>query len=413
MTRHRIKFTPTLKTATAMTINIEDLAVCRRDRDFTNLLDIKNTHHSAFIKRLRDLGEYYTWAELRESDSARSICVDQFLDLFGMEYWGIQKNREKYLMPDSMERGDAVTYPGDKPEIEKTLILLLKRKAETMMKQLKEEAPESAQRATQKRAAPEDMDYTLDEKQAEDAKNADEAATITIAETAEATENKVTEALPAAEPKETNPKTTRYSKRRMLAEARERECKRAPSSTRSSISSSSLTSLFSPRTIAPGPVAPERSPTSAPSLVDASLINALRTKYGRDTYFLVTTDTEPKISPAWVKYQHITSASSFLMKMGRERDLEEEWWTPNAQMNIESAVSDELLDFVTVAQDVIAMASVNFEWTGEEVLVRWGNDSDWEVVVRLIEKAWIAREFAFGVSGVEIFKIRVVLHLEY
>ncbi|KAL2863900.1 uncharacterized protein BJX67DRAFT_384263 [Aspergillus lucknowensis] len=99
-------------------INMEDLALCKRDRDFTNLLDLKNEYHSSFIKQLRahEHNDFHTWRELQASADARRACISRFLNIYGMEYWGSEKNREKYLMDDSIERDDVVKYPDNSDE---------------------------------------------------------------------------------------------------------------------------------------------------------------------------------------------------------------------------------------------------------------------------------------------------------
>lgn len=87
--------------------------MCKRDRDFTNILDLKFEHHSKFIRNLRQHVELsHTWKEIRGSASAREFCIDRFLDIYGAEYWSVQ-NRSKYIMSDSVARGDEVRYPAD------------------------------------------------------------------------------------------------------------------------------------------------------------------------------------------------------------------------------------------------------------------------------------------------------------
>ncbi|KAL3481195.1 hypothetical protein BJX99DRAFT_180418 [Aspergillus californicus] len=158
--------------------------------------------------------------------------------------------------------------------------------------------------------------------------------------------------------------------------------------------------------------AQERPSTSSLSLATPAMLDALRSKYRRDTWFLITADTEPIFASAWEKYQHFTSVSSFLLEMGRARDLEEEWLNPATQNQpeVEEAGENQFCT-TTAAQHVIEMASVRFDWCDEDVLVRWGNDNDWGVVMQVLQKAWMRREF--GAEFIDVFKIRVVLHLVY
>lgn len=99
-----------------MGINSGEIAACRRDRDFTNLLDLKHEFHTTFIRKLRAHVEtFYTWRDLRQSAKSRSSCIEQFLDIHGPEYWG-GKNRERYIMSDSVARDDDVRLPEDRGE---------------------------------------------------------------------------------------------------------------------------------------------------------------------------------------------------------------------------------------------------------------------------------------------------------
>jgi hypothetical protein len=97
-------------------ISTEDLSGCTRERDFTNLLDLKHKHHHTFLKNLRQhVGYFFNWKELRGSPVVRGRFADSFLSLYGTEYRG-SKNREKYIMPDSVARGDEIRYPDDAAE---------------------------------------------------------------------------------------------------------------------------------------------------------------------------------------------------------------------------------------------------------------------------------------------------------
>lgn len=156
---------------------------------------------------------------------------------------------------------------------------------------------------------------------------------------------------------------------------------------------------------------PENSKMSTLNLVDESVAKSLYSRYLRDTFLLVSTDqNQVHVAPAWVKFQNFKSASTFLLDMGRELGLEKQWWTPDAQMEVEGGARAHQADYVSAAQSVIAMASVKFMWSEEEVLIRWGNDSDWGIVMQFIQKAWIAKEFGHGVF--DLFKVGVVIHLE-
>jgi hypothetical protein len=149
---------------------------------------------------------------------------------------------------------------------------------------------------------------------------------------------------------------------------------------------------------------------STVSLVDANLARALYAKYRHDTFFLITTDGPRATAAVWHKYKDFGAASSFLLEMSRARGLENRWWTAEAQMMIDGESGPSEADYVLAAKEVIAEASVTLEWSGEEVLVRWDNSADWELVRQMVQKAWISRELGFQM--ITVFKVKVLLHLE-
>ncbi|KAI9372776.1 hypothetical protein BJX61DRAFT_422443 [Aspergillus egyptiacus] len=435
-------------------LKTEALSQCRRYRDFTNFLDLQHKHHNRFLGKLRSFSELYSWNDLQLSETKRGHCIDHFLETHAMEYWGTEENRSQHLMSDSIERGDVVSYPEHRDEIRKTLVLLLKRQADSKVKgEHKEEQSQVTLPIIGKRKATEDHKYVPEEEDKEEGglglkmanddrapvgenatkeeKNAeayefidsDGRADPSVAsdknknkadhtsDAVEATEHKTEQADAGPEaglaymtPKNA-PELAHSAKRRIFADASIRM--RYPESESDSDSiSSTRTTLHSPIT-----VAPESSSAGSTSLVNEHFAAALRTKYRRDTYFQVTTDADPiapehPIAPTWVKMMNVTSASAFLLRMGRERGLEERWWNPNTQMEVEGAAQP---DYVNAARGIIAMASVRLEWSGEEVLVRWGNDVDFQIVLKLIQKAWMGHEFGF--QNIDVFNVRVVLHL--
>ncbi|RDW70840.1 uncharacterized protein DSM5745_08351 [Aspergillus mulundensis] len=376
-------------------LNMEDLSSCRRDRDFTNLLDIKYQYHSAFLKRIREHVEtFHTWRELRESPTTTKICVDQFLDHYGEEYWGIQ-NREKYIMSDSIARGDDVRYPEDAHEISQALVLLFKKKADSLVK----DEPQSSQATVTALARiPAQTAHLIETAPVTEAP--EELEEFTPTEHHEEDDDEEED----DEEDEDNFAPRPIKKRRTAIFP----IRTLPTSDESSLTSET-TSLSPYSTHTDTHATPAISSMTSLSLVNTHLEKALRSKWRRDTFFLVTTDTS-KAAPAWTKFVNYKSASSFLLEMGRARGLEKKWWTPNAQMEVEGEAAVNFDDHVAAAQQVISMASVKLEWSGKEILVRWENDSDWGIVMQLIHKAWLAKDF--GHQLIETFEIRVVLHLE-
>ncbi|KAL2853127.1 hypothetical protein BJX68DRAFT_265356 [Aspergillus pseudodeflectus] len=345
-----------------MAISSEDLVQCRRDRDFTNILDLRNCWHTSFLKRLREHGyrSCFLWKQLQESEDARSECIDSFLDIYGMEYWGDRERRGRYLMPDSIARGDVVKYP--------------ENRTDSRYSAPKKPTPE-------KRPPSEDFDFIPEERESsgegeteteteldtEAEVNIDDAEEeIGVEATASQLPVSMSQDMAMTEPafmpvaSANIPTATCRVRRRNTIEHR-----MTPPSDESSASSISV-----PIT---NPSCGGSSNVSTGSLVDANLARALYAKYRRDTFFLITTDGPHITAAAWHKYKDFGPASSFLLDMGRARGLENRWWTAEAQMMIDGESGPIEADYVLAAKDVISEASVTLEWSGEEVLVRWDN----------------------------------------
>ncbi|KAL2798226.1 hypothetical protein BJX66DRAFT_334260 [Aspergillus keveii] len=323
-------------------ISSEDLAQCRRDRDFTNILDLRNCWHTSFLKRLREHGHTsrFLWKQLQESEDARSECIDSFLDLYGMEYWGVTGR--------SVQDTSCLT-PLLAVMWSSILRIVLNTEAEVTIDHAEEETWAEATASQLPVSMSQDMSMT-------------EPAFMPVAL--------------ANIPTTT---ATRRVKRRNTIEHR-----------MTPPSDEARRLLF--------------------LLVDANLTRALYAKYRHDTFFLITTDGPRATAAAWHKYKDFGAASLFLLDMGRARGLENRWWTAEAQMMIDGEGGPSEADYVLAAKEVIAEASVTLEWSGEEVLVRWDNSADWELVRQMVQKAWISRELGFQM--INVFKVKVLLHLE-
>ncbi|KAL5335134.1 hypothetical protein BJX70DRAFT_390916 [Aspergillus crustosus] len=347
-------------------ISTDDLSGCTRERDFTLLSDLKHQHHHAFIRNIRKHVEYFfSWEDLRNSSRSRVKFAAGFLDIYGIEYWGL-KNRGKYIMPDSVAHADEFRYPDDAEEITKTLVLLIKKKAENMFPK---EEPETSEDANEHPGLGEVPSEHHDEGTRTRERSPSPSPSTTsrrsskrLAENAQANKGSGKGGSDKVE-------ADRVEKRRFNKLDRERRT-------------------------------PPSNPTS-PSPNGPSVTKSLRQRYRRDTMFLLTTDRPAtlrrKAAPIWSKYHTFTSASSFLLNMGPEVDIEGRGFATEA-------------DHISAANNVITEASLKFEWSGEEILVRWGNDGDWNFVMQMIQKASMARDF--GVL-VDVFKVKVVIHTEY
>ncbi|KAL4956677.1 hypothetical protein BDW69DRAFT_181349 [Aspergillus filifer] len=388
-------------------IDLEILSQCKRDRDFTCLLDLKHDYHAPFIKNLKRHVEFFhTWAEIRSSEGSRELCVDQFLDIYGGEYWGVA-NRGKYIMGDSVVRGDEVRWPDDCSEMKQVLVLLLKKKADGMVRDRGTAESENAQSISPQPGTPwataseievqEKTEYASSARQTEAGENDQQEAGDE--DTGEYSEE---------EPY--RPFTSRRQRQSCLITK-----VLTPTTSAQDNETSSLTSLSAESTSAKStcreantaitthvPIGPNK---SAPDVLDSTSAKILRVKYRRDTYFLVTT-RDAHTAPAWTMYETFKTASSFLLHVGREYGLEQQWWTSEAQMELEGADNRQAEN---LAQEVISMASIKLEWSGDEVLVRWGNDGDWGVVAQMVQRAWLSKDL--GLKAFDIFRVRVMLHL--
>ncbi|KAL4802674.1 hypothetical protein BDV18DRAFT_59478 [Aspergillus unguis] len=376
-------------------IGDDEIVACRRDRDFTNLLDLKHQFHAVFIKQLRAHVETdWAWTDLSRSSFHREKCVDKFLQAHGSEYWG-GENRMKYIMDDSVARNDDIRYPENHIDIKKTLVFLLKKKAESMTNsKVPKEEPGLSQSETALRHIP--------------------STVPDVRETVEGSEyfrieqhNGNNAEVEVVEKDETNGRSPpRHLKKPKTTELGLGRITRDETNAMSSLTPVASTT---------SPVAIERgaSEMSSLGLVDVAFAEALRAKYSRDTFFLVTTDNST-IAPVWTNYLDYKSASAFLLNLARERGLGKKKWTPDAHMEAEAeggiGAGERHANHLVAAQEVITMASVKCEWSGDEVLVRQGNDQDLGIVNQMVLKAWVANEFQR--QALDVFKVRVVLHIE-
>lgn len=95
------------------------LALSKRDREFTTFLDLKNEYHGQFIRRLRQhvVHAGLSWSAIFEDDGECVKCAESFAEKFGMEYWGSEENRDKYLLKDPLQSPDSLcVYPEKKNE---------------------------------------------------------------------------------------------------------------------------------------------------------------------------------------------------------------------------------------------------------------------------------------------------------
>ncbi|KAL2808128.1 hypothetical protein BJX63DRAFT_424832 [Aspergillus granulosus] len=370
---------PRASSTEILPISSEELAHCRRDRDFTNVLDIQNCWHTGFLRKLREHGHNspFLWEDLQESEHARSQCIDSFLDIYGMEYWGDQEKRVKYLMPDSIARDDVLKYPENRTQLKDTLVLLLKKKADDFLKKgdgfrqsqsrIETALPTSEEKPTPNKFAPvksiavkrltsEDLEFLLEEHE-----GSGEGENTTRASTNRDKEKTEAEVPPS-------PVFVPMSQNMSMTE-----------------------------------------PTPIP-VVPTNITSTTTTRhYRHDTFFLITTDGPRPTAAAWHKYKDFNAASSFILHMGRARGLESLWWTAEAQMMIDGQNGFGQADYVHAAKYVIAEASITLEWSGETILVRWDNNTDWHVVRQMVHKAWMIRELGFQM--IDVFKVKVLLHL--
>lgn len=80
-------------------------------RDFTTFVDVKNEHHSEFLKTLWDhvSKNHYSWEKLESDEKERRACATSFVQHFGQKYWG---SNSQYLMEESLKQPENLcVYP--------------------------------------------------------------------------------------------------------------------------------------------------------------------------------------------------------------------------------------------------------------------------------------------------------------
>ncbi|KAL4887726.1 hypothetical protein BJY04DRAFT_212751 [Aspergillus karnatakaensis] len=420
-------------------ISAEDLAACRRDRDFTNLLDLQHKHQHTFVRSLREHVEFFfSWRALRDSAATRVKFAESWLSLHGTEYWGL-KNRDKYIMPDSVARGDEIRYPDDAADITKTLVLLIKRKAENISP--KKERLESSQlattpelgtrarevslnpsttsRRTSKRLADLDVSREVKSKRSSmgiefsrvekrpvnkldrerSASPSDTSSLSSVATTRASTPDG-----DSPPPLVVAPLNRGISTVRDISRVRDAQTTTGAQTTiAASVTAAAPIATAATLTV---PGATTRPPPPSPLLPttnETTPSKRLARKYRRDTFFLITTD-RPSNHLDRPKVVFLVPA-----RHGPVADLEKEWWNAEAQMEVKGAAIATEAEHINAAKNVITQASVKLEWSGDKILVRWENNDDWGFVMGMIQKAWMAREYGLLL---DIFKLRIVLHIE-
>ncbi|KAL4967914.1 uncharacterized protein BDV14DRAFT_197557 [Aspergillus stella-maris] len=388
-------------------IDLEVLSQCKRDRDYTCLLDLKHDHHAPFIRNLKRHVEFFhTWAEIRTSEGSRELCVDQFLDIYGGEYWGVA-SRGKYIMGDSVARGDEVRWPDDCSEMKQVLVLLLKKKADGMAKDRGTAGSETTQPTPPQPRTPPATAPEIEVQEETEYVSSTHQTEVGESDHQE-TGNEDTGEDSEEEPH--RPSTSRRKRHSCLipesltptASAQDNETSSSTSLSGELTSAGSVCSEANTAITTHVPTGPNE---SVSDVFDSTSAKALHAKYRRATYFLVTT-SDAHTAPAWTTYETFTTASSFLLHVGREYGLEQQWWTRKAQTELEGA---DKCQAENLAQEVISMASIKLEWSGDEVLVRWGNDGDWGIVMQMVQKAWLLKDL--GLKAFDTFRVRVMLHL--
>lgn len=101
------------------TLDAGSLDIKSRDKEFYIFLDLKTRYHKSFLDKLRDhtLQGIYPVDALPFDEEEQRICAMDFLDKYGVAYWGTPENREKYLEVHKLtETSELATYPECKEE---------------------------------------------------------------------------------------------------------------------------------------------------------------------------------------------------------------------------------------------------------------------------------------------------------
>ncbi|KAI9040085.1 uncharacterized protein KD926_008648 [Aspergillus affinis] len=347
-----------------------------RDRQFTTFLDLKQDYHHDFINQLREqVHKYgYDWSGLENSESERELCATSFVEEWGKMYWGTKTNREKYLLPESLNDPSLCVYPDRKDEIVKALAILLKRKAKSHIKSTRPSmeatvTPSVPNRPVQPSSAPQ----------------------------------------PLSQPtfrKEINAKRKMNDRRSQSPTLSDDEIRRPVTrkTTGHDLSIRPFRRIASPEEV----ISADRNkskPQKTQDLVTTPLdttrldTNAdIDTDMALMTHFLVSISNQQGLAPIWVPFKRFSSTKSFLSHMLSECTLQ--YWDSHKQA---------LSDVQTENSPVVVAASVKFAWSDFEMRLRQGKDEDWKLIMAQLEKAWKESELSKDSNFYDRFKI-LLLH---
>ncbi|PLB41434.1 uncharacterized protein BDW47DRAFT_122489 [Aspergillus candidus] len=429
------------------------LALSKRDREFTTFLDLKNEYHSQFITRLRQHVAHAgsSWSAIFEDEDECVKCAESFAEKFGVEYWGSERNREKYLLKDPLQSPDGLcVYPERKDELVRVLVLLLKLKAKHWVNRIQKSGGDTTTTtATTQRLSGDTTSLSLEQtpgtgNRRNDAteprrprKRESYKRALSLSPSDEEQEDPShpqSPALSSSTEESKRPTKTRRIRRFSDILASEQADEKPNNNNdsdnetlREKFSSSASTSPFPSPSAKPEPTSsPIRltTPAPAPAPVPANMRNplhpsALETRFGDQTFFLVRTSAQQTMAPVWVRFQRFSTTAAFIERLVNETKIRAwQTWGADAQLLAENNNNnddddddddDEDSGASLAALPRVLAASVSFSWSRLEMRLRPDRNNDFQCLLGEIVEAWKAKAES-EVPG--RFFVRVTLHVE-
>lgn len=102
------------QTPSDLAVLLTELSTKSKLDEFRLFFDLKSGPWDRLRNQLNNhVQSLYSWPNLRDNETRRRLCATEFLDEFGIKYWGVE-NRDKTLIEDRLEVNDACKYPQDK-----------------------------------------------------------------------------------------------------------------------------------------------------------------------------------------------------------------------------------------------------------------------------------------------------------
>ncbi|PKY04845.1 hypothetical protein P168DRAFT_326620 [Aspergillus campestris IBT 28561] len=424
------------------------LALSKRDREFTTFLNLKNEYHSGFITRLRQHVTYAgsSWSAIFEDEDECVKCAESFAEKFGVEYWGSEANREKYLLKDPLQSPDGLcVYPERKDELVRVLVLLLKLKAKLWVNRIQKSGDDTPTTTATQRLSGDTSSLSLEQTPGTGNRRIDvteprrprkrESYKRALSPSDEEKKDPFhpkSPALSSSTEESERPTKTRRIRRFsdiLASEQADEKPNNNNASDNETICENPSTSASTSPPPSPSPSTkpePTSSPTRPTAPARANMRNplhpsALQTRFGDQTFFLVRTSAQQTMAPVWVRFQRFPTTAAFIERLVNETKIRAwQTWDADAQLLAENNNNNNDVDDDEDDDDEdngaslaplprVLAASVSFSWSRLEMRLRPDRNNDFQCLLGEIMEAWKAKVES-EVPG--RFFVRVTLHVE-